>query len=80
MAKSFISQVCDAKKQVDSILGGMDRFVNGIKGLPTRKDQALKITSAYSTTNRAGFVFQLLDGRTLDKDAIKKLYWQCLKK
>lgn len=81
MALPFASTVCDAGRQVNDIVAGMERFVEKIKALPTRKEQALAIMQSYGKeSNRSGFVFQLLDGRQLDKEARKKLYWQCLKK
>lgn len=78
LVRSFASQVSDAYKEVQAIKEGMVRFVGPLIGLP-RKDAALKIIAAYGTTNRASFCFQLLDGKTLDADANKKLLWQCLK-
>lgn len=80
MVRRFASAVCDAFKQVKQILDGFDRFVVGVKILPNRKAQAEKIIGSYGETNRAGFVFKLLDGKGLDKKDIKKLLWQCLKK
>lgn len=79
LVRGFASQVSDAWKQVAEIKAGMVRFIGPLIGLP-RKDAALKIIAAYGTTNRASFCFQLLDGKTLDADANKKLMWQCLKK
>ena len=76
----FASKVCDASRQVKAILAGMNVFVQEtLKPLPTRKEQALLVLSSYGKTNRAGYIFSLLDGKTLDKDAITKLYWQVLK-
>ena len=78
----FASKVCDANRQVKAILNGMQTFVNEkLKPLPTRKEQAMLVMSSYGGANnsRAGFVFKLLDGKTLDKEAITKLYWQVLK-
>jgi hypothetical protein len=79
--KGFISNICDANKQVNSIIQGMSDFVtNKVKLLPTRKEQALLITSAYGITNRSGYVFKNLDNKPLDKEDIKKLLFQCLKR
>lgn len=80
MAMPYISQICDVKQQVRSIVDGMHRFVAGLSNLQTRKDKALKIIEAYGQTNRAGFVFLILDNKPFDKEVYKKLYWQCLKK
>lgn len=73
-----LSKICDANKEVQDILDGMRNFVNNIQNM-TRKEQALKITSAYGKTNRASFVFSILDGKELDNKAKKKLFFQVLK-
>jgi hypothetical protein len=76
-----VSNICDGYKQVDQIIAGMQTFVNEtLKPLPNRKEQALKVLSAYGNTNRASFVFKLLDGKSLEKDDRKKLLYQVLKK
>jgi hypothetical protein len=75
----YSSRICDAKKEADKIVEGMKRFVEPLK-IKTRKDAALAIQGAYSTTNRAGYCFKLLDGRELQRDDFKKLIYQCLKK
>lgn len=75
------SRICDGSKGVDQIVAGMQRFVDeSLKPLPNRKEQALKVISAYGDTNRASFVFKLLDGKTLERDDRKKLLYQVLKK
>lgn len=80
LALPFASQVVDAGRQVRAILAGMQTFVDTkLKPLGSRKEQAQLVISSYGKTNRSGFVFSLLDGKVLDKDAIKKLYWQALK-
>lgn len=73
-----LSKICDADKEVKNIIDGMKNFVNNIQNM-TRKEQALKITSAYGKTNRASFVFNILDGKELDTKAKKKLFFQVLK-
>ncbi len=76
-----VSRICDAYKNVEEILAGMTKFVNEtLKPLPTRKDQAIKVIQSYGQTNRASFVFKLLDGKMLDAEDRKKLLYQCLKK
>lgn len=75
-----ISKCVDAHKDVNKIIFGMRGFVEGLKHLPTRKEQALKVLSSYGNTNRGSFVFKLLDGKTLDSEDHKKLFWQVLKK
>lgn len=74
-----VSRILDASKNVDKIIGGMLEFVSSIKSLPTRKEQAQRVLSSYGNTNRSGFVFKLLDGKTLLPDDKKKLLYQSLK-
>ena len=79
--KGTISRICDAKKEVDMIVSGMNEFVNNrLKTLPTRKLQAEQVLSSYSVTNRSAMVFKLLDNKSLDKSDYKKLIFQILKK
>ena len=78
--RGMISRICDAKKEVDLIVSGMNEFVNNrLKTLPTRKLQAEQVISAYGNTNRAAFVFKILDSRPLGKEEYKKLLFQILK-
>ena len=78
--RGMISRICDAKKEVDLIVIGMNDFVNNrLKTLPTRKLQAEQVISAYGNTNRASFLFKLLDGKLLGKEEYKKLLFQVLK-
>lgn len=74
-----ISRICNAAKEVENIIAGMGLFAGGLVGL-SRKEAALKIVAAYGDTNRASFIFQILDGKTLKDNSIKKLFWQVLKK
>jgi hypothetical protein len=76
-----VSRICDATVGVNAIISGMKLFVNEtLKPLPNRREQALKVLSSYGQTNRASFVFKLLDGKTLGADDRKKLLYQVLKK
>ena len=78
--RGMISRICDAKKEVNKIVDGMNEFVNNrLKTLPTRKLQAEQVISAYGNTNRASFLFKLLDGKSLGKEEYKKLLFQVLK-
>jgi hypothetical protein len=78
--KSMISRICDAKKEVDLIVSGMNEFVNNrLHLLPSRKEQAQLVISSYGETNRAAFVFKILDNRPLGKEGYKKLLFQVLK-
>ena len=77
-----VSRISDAWKEVQMIVSKMQSFaddLNEVLDLP-RKDKALKIISSYGQTNRASFVFKLLDGKSLSDDDLKKLLYQVLKK
>ena len=78
--KNQISIICDGMKKVVKIREGMYAFVAKTHSEPTRKEQALKIISAYGKTNRGGFVFKLLDGKELATEDYKKLLYQVVKK
>ncbi len=78
MAKRHMSNICDAYKEVLKIVSHMKSFIEPLKGLH-RKDAAMKILSSYGETNRKSFCFNLLDGKELDGEAIKKLMFQVLK-
>jgi hypothetical protein len=52
---------------------------NRLRSLPSRKEQAQLVISSYGETNRAAFVFKILDNRPLGKDEYKKLLFQVLK-
>jgi hypothetical protein len=76
-----MSRICDGWKEVEKIRLGLNAFVeNKLKPLPTRRDQANLTLSSYGQTNRASFVFKLLDGKSLSDDDLKKLLYQVLKK
>ena len=78
--KGMISRIVDGKKEVNKIVDGMNSFVNNrLRSLPTRKEQAQLVISSYGETNRAAFVFKLLDNRPLGKEEYKKLLFQVLK-
>ena len=78
--KSMISRIADGKKEVNKIVDGMNDFVNNrLRSLSTRKEQAQLVISSYGETNRASFLFKLLDGKSLGKEEYKKLMFQVLK-
>ena len=78
--KGMISRIADGKKEVNKIVEGMNSFVNNrLCSLPTRKEQAQLVISSYGETNRASFLFKLLDGKSLGKEEYKKLMFQVLK-
>ena len=79
--RGYASQVCDASKEVNKIINGFKSFIdNQLKSLSTRKEQAQKVISSYSESNRSSMIFTLLDGKNLTTDQQKKLFWQVLKK
>lgn len=81
------SRICDGAKGVNEIVAGMQRFVTE-KCLPlgdpkdrkARGQMAGLVISSYGKTNRANFVFTLLDGKELGTEDRKKLMYQVLKK
>jgi len=78
--KGMISRIVDGKKEVNKIVDGMNNFVNNrLRSLPSRKEQAQLVISSYGETNRAAFVFKILDNRPLGKEEYKKLLFQVLK-
>lgn len=78
--KGMISKIADAKKEVDDIVLAMHSFVKSkLLQLPSRKEQAQLVISAYGNTNRAQFLFSILDGKQLEKKDYKKLMFQVLK-
>ncbi len=75
------SRICDGAKEVAKIVKGFHAFIDEVlKHLPSRKEQALKVVAAYGITNRASFIFKLLDGKELGTEDRKKLLYQVLKK
>lgn len=81
MVIGHMSNICDAWKGVQQIVAGMQKFVDEtLKPMATRRDQALKVLSSYGQTNRANFVFSLLDGKILSNEQLTKLLYQVLKK
>ena len=78
--KGMISRIVDGKKEVNKIVAGMNDFVNNrLRSLSTRKEQAQVVISSYGETNRASFIFKLIDGKSLGKEEYKKLMFQVLK-
>ena len=78
--RPHISLLCDAWKEVEKLISGMNNFLETkVKKLTTRKEQAKLILDSYGNTNRAGYLFTLLAGRELEKDNYKKLVYQIVK-
>lgn len=81
LVRGYASLICEASKEVNNIIEGINKFIkNTLLTLPSRKLQAEKITQSYGNTNRASFVFTVLNKKELNVDQLKKLYWQILKK
>ena len=75
------SRICDGAKEVNKIVDAFTSFVEKrLKPLPSRKEQAIETIKAYGDTNRASFIFKLLDGKELSSEDRKKLMYQVLKK
>ena len=80
MARSHVSKICDAMKEVHEILHAMRNFVTPLLlSSKSRKDVALAIQQAYGTTSRASFAFRIYDRKPLVPDDIKRLLFQVLK-
>lgn len=84
--KGDISRICDGYREVQKIVFGMNLFIKNkctpqgdVKDKKVRAKMAMTIIGAYGETNRAGFVFKLLDGKQLADDDLKKLLYQVLK-
>jgi hypothetical protein len=82
-----ISRCVDARKDVQSIVNSLNNCVeNKLKPLGDPHDKKVRgqmakiVLQDYGSTNRASFVFKLLDGKTLEAEDYKKLYYQVLKK
>lgn len=82
-----MSRICDAYKEVTNIAVSMNSFATDLKlkyGDPkdkkARGQMAGQVFGAYGKTNRATFLFKLIDGKSLDDEDIKKLMFQVLKR
>lgn len=81
-----ISRICEGYREVQKIVFGMNLFIKNkctpqgdVKDKKVRAKMAMTIIGAYGNTNRASFVFKLLDGKQLGDDDLKKLLYQVLK-
>jgi hypothetical protein len=81
-----LSRICDGYKEVKEIIAGFTKFINETllplgnpKDKKVRGQMAAKVFGAYGKTNRATFIFSMLDGRELGTDDVKKLLYQVLK-
>lgn len=82
-----ISRCVDASKEVQRIVYGFNHFIcekllplGDPKDKKIRGQQAGLVLQSYGNTNRASFIFKALDGKNLDDDDLKKLFYQVLKK
>lgn len=82
-----ISRCVTASTEVEKIVDSFKKCIN-TKLLPlgdpkdkkVRGQMAKVVLQDYGNTNRSSFVFKLLDGKELDDQDLKKLYYQVLKK
>lgn len=81
-AKGFMSKICDASKELARLVEGFHNFIekNQLATMPRKQAAEIVFASYGKESNRAAMIFKLLDGKELDKNAIKKLIWQILKK
>jgi hypothetical protein len=82
-----ISRCVTASTEVEKIIDSFKKCVS-VKLLPlgdprdkkVRGQMAKVVMQDYGNTNRSSFVFKLLDGKELDSQDLKKLFYQVLKK
>lgn len=82
-----VSRICDGYREVQKIIFGMNLFIKerclplgDVKDKKIRGQMAKVVIGAYGDTNRASFIFKLLDSKPLDDSDLKKLLFQVLKK
>jgi hypothetical protein len=77
---NHVSIICDGWKKVKELVDSMHNFVETrVRHLPNRKEQAKVILDSYGTTNRASYLFSILDEKPLEKDHYKKLLYQLVR-
>lgn len=79
MVKVYASQICSAFKEVEKKIDEFKSFAEKVKGL-SRKDAAVLILGEYSEKGQTSYVFNIIDGRSLDDVKLKKLLYQILEK
>ena len=79
MVKVYASQICSAFKEVEKIMDGFKSFAETVRGL-SRKDAASLILKEYSKDARTSYVFNIIDGKVIDDEKLKKLLYQVLQK
>jgi len=75
-----VSKICDSFKEYQKFYNHIVGFVDNIRSMPTRKEQALKIQSAYGNTIRSGMAFSILDNKEIDQRKIKQILLQMMAK
>jgi hypothetical protein len=78
MAIGHISRICDAMKEVHTIMNALFAFAAARSKMP-RKFAAAEILQAYGSTGRSAIVFKVLDGKPITADDYKKILYQVLK-
>jgi hypothetical protein len=78
MVLGFTSIICDGMKEVNKLVDSMKVRVEPLK-LLSRKDAADTILQKWGDTSRSGMCFQILSGKELKKEDLKKLLWQVTK-
>jgi hypothetical protein len=76
-----ISKITDAMKEVRKIHAAYQKFAQELRNQNiSRKQMVEKVFATHGNTNRAGMIFALYDGKELDNDSWKKLFFQVIKK
>ncbi len=83
-AKVLFDQVFSLKEKVDRIVTDIKAFVDSIRGIESRKDQAMKIMAMFGPQGSyckengcqslSGYAFTILDNRPFDKETMMKIY------
>lgn len=76
MSEQIVNQIVSGREEVNKILSEVDSFVHDFKNNLSRKEFAL--VAKFELKEYAGLAFSKLDGKTLDKKTLKKLYYQTL--
>ncbi len=77
MCMGLCSKIIDGMKNVHKIIEHMKIFVEPLK-TKNRKEAAGEIFKSYGGTSRSSFCFNILDGKELTNDQIKKLLFQVI--
>lgn len=77
MIREFMISTTGAWLKVKEDLNRLRDFISDLSGL-SRKDAALRIIARYGSSGWTSIAFNLLDGRELSQEHLKKLLHQCL--